>query len=138
MTEEEGRNKHYLSQIELGEWFSNAEYYYRPRNDNERNLMHNSYEEGYNNGFSKGLLEGKPKWHDLRKDPNNLPKHDTDDEENNFYLVAFRNYFNHEEIIVREFLWSGAEFREENNSEIPYFKEEGILVAWCELLKFEE
>ncbi|MCQ2577485.1 MAG: hypothetical protein MJ176_03025 [Treponema sp.] len=85
-----------------------------------------------------GLAEGKPKWHDLREDPNDLPKHDTEDEENNFYLVAFRNYFNHEEIIVREFLWSGAEFREEDNSEIPYFKEKGILVAWCELPKFVE
>lgn len=25
-------------------------------------------------GLEKGLAEGEPKWHDLRKDPNDLPK----------------------------------------------------------------
>lgn len=29
-----------------------------------------SYTEGYKDGYA----EGKPKWHDLRKDPNDLPK----------------------------------------------------------------
>lgn len=52
-------NKHWLSQIKLGEWYSNAQYYYRPRNDKERNLMHSCYEEGYNDGFSNGLAEGR-------------------------------------------------------------------------------
>ncbi|MCQ2587944.1 MAG: hypothetical protein MJ174_07500 [Treponema sp.] len=59
MTDEERENKHYLSQIELGEWYSNAQYYYRPRNDKEKKLMHSCYEEGYNTGLSNGLAEGR-------------------------------------------------------------------------------
>ena len=30
--------------------------------------------EHWKEGYEKGLTEGKPKWHDLRKDSNDLPK----------------------------------------------------------------
>ena len=30
------------------------------------------------NSYLKGLVEGKPKWHDLRVDPNDLPNGDED------------------------------------------------------------
>lgn len=107
-------NKHWLSQIKLGEWYSNAQYYYRPRNDKERNLMHSCYEDGYNNGFSNGLAEGKPKWHDLRKDPNDLPK------ENGIYWCK----------------WEDGSYSTEH-----YFQDYGFgdyVIIWCELPKFEE
>lgn len=78
---------------------------------------------------------GKLKWHDLRKNPNDLPKDSEDDE---CYLVAFRNFHNPEETVTRAFYYNGREFVEEDYDEIPYFKKEGVLVGWCELPKFEE
>ena len=38
-------------------------------------------------GLKKGLAEGKPKWHDLREDPNDLPK------ETGYYLTDDGEYF---------------------------------------------
>ena len=32
----------------------------------------------YNAGYFAGLHEGQPKWHDLRKDPNDLPVFETE------------------------------------------------------------
>lgn len=107
-------NKYWLSQIKLGKWYSNAQYYYRPRNDKERNLMHSCYEEGYNNGFSDGLAEGKLKWHDLRKDPNDLPKVEC--------LIVSRY---HNETYSPVHFYLGGKFNDD-------------VIAWCELPKFEE
>lgn len=84
--------------------------------------------------YLAGLAEGKPKWHDLRKNPNDLPK---DSESDECYLVAFKNFHNPEEIVTRTFYYNGREFVEEDYDEIPYFKKEGVLVGWCELPKFE-
>lgn len=84
-----------------------------------------------------GLTEGwKEKWHDLRKNPNDLPKDEEDFKE---YLVAYKNFNNPNEIVIGCFTWNGIRFLENYNySEIPYFKKEGVLIAWCELPKFEE
>lgn len=35
-------------------------------------------QEAYKDGFLDGLKEGRPQWHDLRKDPADLPKDDND------------------------------------------------------------
>lgn len=111
----DGNKKHGLSQIELGKWFSNAQYYYRPRNDKERNLMRSCYEEGYNNGYE----QGKPKWHDLRKDPNDLPK------ERGEYLILHEDNTGFTHYSIRDF----------RNG---YFECTNTILAWCELPKFEE
>ena len=96
------------------------------------------YEQGYEDCRHYAHDYYKPKWHDLREDPNDLPKYNEEDDEDNFYLVAFRNWFDKEEIVIREFIWNGEEFLEEDYSEIPYFRKDDSLIAWCELPKFEE
>lgn len=78
---------------------------------------------------------GKLKWHDLRKNPNDLPKDSEDDE---YYLVAFKNFHNPEETVTGAFHYNGREFVEDDCDKIPYFEKEGVLVGWCELPKFEE
>lgn len=113
--------KHWLSQIELGRWFSNAQYNYRPRNDKERNLMYGCYEEGYNNGYEAGRL----KWHDLRENPNDLPKLESKDFSwsitvtNQLGIACHYNY--------RKRCW-----------ETPLATEIEGVIKWCELPKFEE
>lgn len=50
---------------------------YKEKNEETKKYMkidvHIDYEEEYL-CYLDGLTEGKPKWHDLRKDPNDLPK----------------------------------------------------------------
>lgn len=76
--------------------------------------------------YLDGLAEGKPKWYDLREDPNDLPpKEDanssysinvfTDTEDNAFYSY----YYN---------IW----VRESDGLRIPK------VIAWCELPQFKE
>lgn len=62
------------------------------------------------------LAEGEPKWHDLRKDPNDLPK-----ESGNYW--GYVNYYGFQH---RTLYWSDNQF---DVSEV---------IAWCELPKFEE
>lgn len=63
------------------------------------------------------LAEGKSKWHDLRKDPNDLPN------ENGEYW-GYVEYFG---ILQHRRVW------------YDYKWEAGIkVIAWCELPKFEE
>lgn len=66
--------------------------------------------------YLDGLAEGKPKWHDLRKDPNDLPK------ENGCYW-GYANYFGFQ---YRKIYWLGNKF------------DVTRVIAWCELPKFEE
>lgn len=66
--------------------------------------------------YLKGLAEGKTKWHDLRKNPEDLPK------ENGCYW-GYVNYFGFQH---RKIYWLGNRF------DIT-----GV-IAWCELPKFEE
>lgn len=110
--------KHWLSQIELGKWFSNAQYYYRPRNDRERKLIHDCYEEGYNNGYEAG----KPKWHDLRKNPDDLPPRLKRLSETVINQIGTPCHYNFEKSCWQN--WSYIDI------ETP--------IAWCELPKFEE
>lgn len=87
-----------------------------------------SYQEFWAEGVKYGWKE---KWHDLRKDLSDLPKRDGK------YLVAYRNYLNPEEIVTEILEWAGA-FLDEDHENIPYFDCKDVLVAWCELPKFEE
>lgn len=83
--------------------------------------------------YLDGLAEGrKEKWHDLRKSPDDLPK------ENKQYLVAYRNFQNPEETVTECLEWLGSRFVDENYEDIPWFAHKDVLVAWCEIPKFEE
>ena len=74
------------------------------------------------NAYNKGLEEGKPKWHDLRKDPNDLPKH------SGLYCTQ------------------GGEVREFDKEELSWFTVHFVpcmnctedTYAWCEIPKFKE
>lgn len=76
---------------------------------------------GYLDGYKQGYEDCKPKWHDLRKDPNDLPKDDrqclcfTSD----CYFVGY-----YDEEYDQE--WHFDEFCTDK------------IDAWCELPKFEE
>lgn len=133
-------NKHWLSQIELGKWYSNAQYYYRPRNDKERNLMHYCYEEGYNNGFSRGY----PKWHDLRRDPNDLPK------ERKRVLLCIevvRKKFENFKVYI-EGIYDKGEclgeydscwlYQEADKKVLTEIVDSQRVIAWCEIPQFKE
>ena len=76
--------------------------------------------------FLGGLKAGRPKWHDLRKDPNDLPK--DNDEKLCFYekgkVVArydsgyscWETYFNNLETVIAS----------------------SVIIAWCELPQFTD
>ena len=40
----------------------------------KQNVYARLQRKGYIDGFLEGLKAGRPQWHDLRKDPNDLPK----------------------------------------------------------------
>ena len=75
-------------------------------------------EESYANGYKNGLAEGKTKWHDLRKNPNDLPK------ENGEYYGKV-NYFGEQSRNIF-FVVDRKSF------------DVDCVLAWCELPKFEE
>ncbi|MCQ2081657.1 MAG: hypothetical protein MJZ11_08355 [Lachnospiraceae bacterium] len=70
--------------------------------------------------YLDGLAEGKPKWHDLRKDPNDLPKGDED-------CLCF----------ISECYFVGHYAKEDKEWHFDEFISNGV-IAWCELPKFEE
>lgn len=68
--------------------------------------------------YLEGLKAGKPQWHDLKKDPNDLPNNDrvvSDQEGTNVRYVKFRDK------------WFYLDRTAEAN-----------IIAWCEIPKFEE
>ena len=76
--------------------------------------------------YIKGLAEGKPKWHDLRKNPNDLPKETgpylTDDGNTYIYDTDCKKWRTPRCMVCWDFNWL----------------DDGDIVAWCELPKFEE
>ena len=82
--------------------------------------------------FLAGLKAGRPQWHDLRKDPNDLPKEvgryivcylDTACERNTFEL-SFVDWFEDKHWI------------DEDNHNIEGY-DEGV-IAWCEIPTFDK
>ncbi|MCQ2397944.1 MAG: hypothetical protein MJ052_01405 [Sphaerochaetaceae bacterium] len=69
--------------------------------------------------YLDGLAEGKPKWHDLRKNPDDLPKERGD------YLILHEDNTGFTHYSVRDF----------RNG---YFECTNTIIAWCELPKFKE
>ena len=98
---------------------------YREDNEETREYMrmdvHSQYEEEYQLYFA-GLHEGQPKWHDLRKDPNDLPK------ENELYLVF--GYTNKREKFYELDVFDPKEGEFLGCGEYVY--------AWCEIPTFKE
>lgn len=74
-------------------------------------------------GLEKGLAEGKPKWHDLRKDPNDLPPKVKGC---NFSTYVFSDNGN--------FVYYDYENKTFATNMITPIR----IIAWCELPKFEE
>ena len=78
---------------------------------------------GYKDGFLAGLNAGRPQWHDLRKDPNDLPNLDKTDMSD--YVITDKGvaYYN-----GRVKSW--------------YIQNEYILsndvIAWCEIPTFDK
>lgn len=73
-----------------------------------------------------GLVEGKPKWHDLRKDPNDLPKKTgkylADDGDTYIYDIDSRKWRTLMCMDCWDFDWL----------------DDGDIIAWCELPDFED
>ena len=123
MTEEEKAEKKYQEHI-------NKESCYVSKPDEE------IYTDGFLDGLAEGRKEGyeqgyedcrhyahdyyKPKWHDLRKDPNDLPKD----------YGEYRVYY-HDKIM--------SKYRNINLAFYgSYWRGNIKVIAWCELPKFEE
>ena len=82
--------------------------------------------------FLAGLKAGRPKWHDLRKDPNDLPK------EVGNYLVCYIDTMLNRNVFILEFVdfLEDSHWIDETSHEIEKF-DEGV-IAWCEIPEFEE
>lgn len=88
---------------------------YRDRIDRETEI---TYFTGFNDGYEKGEEAGKIHWHDLEKDPNDLPK------KNKSYWVYMNCQGNK---IYRSVVWQGC-----------WCGWDGIPLAWCEEPQFEK
>ena len=107
------------------------------------------YIDGYCNGYEQGYEDCrhyahnyyKPKWHDLRKAPNDLP------EEGIEVLVLYSNTYGDGRYIVNKHTlnYELAQYiNDEEDTSEWYWVETGTdydiqkVIAWCELPKFEE
>jgi hypothetical protein len=90
----------------------------------------------YKDGFLAGLKAGRPQWHDLRKDKNDLPKKE---KLGQTFIVAFafneqtQKYYSFDcaEYLDKErFITHTIDASKENNA----YK----VIAWCEIPTFEK
>ena len=82
--------------------------------------------EHYIQGYIAGLHEGQPKWHDLRKDPNDLPN-----EESILLLERWNKQ------VAIGFYYKGGEFKRFNEN-IGLMVNIYNVIAWCEIPQFKE
>ena len=82
-----------------------------------------AYRLGRYDGFLAGLKVGMPLWHDLRKDPNDLPK------ENKRYLCR-----------IKGFVGGGISYEcfDYDTKYNIWNYANGDVIAWCEIPKFKE
>lgn len=75
-------------------------------------------------GFLAGLKAGRPQWHDLRKDPNDLPKEDR------YYLIytVLGNYYVSKHHHNTNY-WIGIQ------NQFVSIKQ---VIAWCEIPTFDK
>lgn len=86
-----------------------------------------SFEDEVKRAYLDGLAEGKPQWHDLRKDPKDLPNR-TGEYFTNIGLLYY------DELCNRHFWHTPSCEACDYSDEV----EEDEVIAWCELPKFEE
>ena len=72
--------------------------------------------------FLAGLKAGRPQWHDLRKDPNDLPKHSVR------VLVLLEDKLYEISSISADNRWVCTD----------YYTGEDKVIAWCEIPQFKE
>ena len=77
---------------------------------------------GYKDGFLAGLKAGRPQWHDLRKDPNDLPKHSVR------VLVLLEDKLYEISSISADNRWVCTD----------YYTGEDKVIAWCEIPTFDK
>ncbi len=75
------------------------------------------------NIYLAGLAEGKTKWHDLRKNPDDLPQNKSD-------VIIFRGYYTFGFYETDEKVW--LEFEYSN-----VYKDAENVIAWTDIPKFE-
>lgn len=89
-------------------------------------------EQGFLYGYERGFTEGKPKWHDLRKDPNDLPKYKNSSVNRVCWINEYGNKCYHDAFYDdKGFYWV---------SEKTCIKRYPVInvIAWVELSEFEE
>ena len=87
------------------------------------------YRLGRYEGFLAGLKAGRPQWHDLRKDPTDLPDEGT-------YLVVWRNDYGYKEIFIMN-------YEEDDEEELHWVDgdcevHDEYIIAWCEIPTFDK
>lgn len=75
------------------------------------------------------LKAGRPQWHDLEKDPNDLP-------DEGVYLVVWQNLNNYREIMIMN-------YEEDDEEKLHWFDDEqdcwdNDVIAWCKIPQFKE
>ena len=76
--------------------------------------------------YLAGLEAGRPQWHDLRKDPNDLPKGQI----NRFLFAYVKNYGGKRPMLV---CYNGEWFYDANT-----YNNEVKVIEWCEIPQFKE
>ena len=91
---------------------------------------------------AKWGMEHAIEWHDLKKNPADLPSSKTSTEVP--VLLVYKSAIDGE-IVVEEHIYVDHEgficlgsYYQGDYREPPYFKKEGVLIAWCELPQFKE
>lgn len=85
-----------------------------------------AYRLGRYDGFLAGLKAGRPQWHDLRKDPNDLPKGQI----NRFLFAYVKNYGGKRPMLV---CYNGEWFYDANT-----YNNEVKVIEWCEIPTFDK
>ena len=81
-------------------------------------------------GFLAGLKAGRPQWHDLRKDPNDLPK-EFDINKNRWEMEKrITKHIVQNECGERVFCFNGTWYHEKGGEAHP--------IAWCEIPTFDK
>lgn len=93
-----------------------------------KEFLKQSFQDGAELGYNRGLEAGRPKWHDLRKDPDDLPSRSDENKDKSNRVITDKGigfyYFRKEK-------WYTSEGDE------AYCFERKI-TAWCEILKYTE
>lgn len=96
---------------------------------------------GYLDGYKQGYEDCKPKWHDLKKNPNDLPKEGVE------VLVLYSNTYDDKGLVVNKHTlrYELAQYiNDEEDLTEWYWVESGLddmvheVIAWRELPKFKE